>query len=490
MDKWRSIPVNALYIKIIYALLALAPLSIQSKGQSYAVIGQSLSRDSSAYQYMERKKSEDRYISQSINGVPYKPERLSIAFDSCIAFDPFRVSKLHFLNGLDDSKAHLNELTFSRMNFTSLLLSEVAHVDKMFFQICSIEKANVYNVVNPLTLQFVQTNFKDFSISHSKFNMLSIQHCATDTFTCKKSMIDTVTIRDEVFANHVEFSQMTVKLIDIKDLKAYQDGGQYTLSFKASKFNEGGVIDFGEGARKITIDYCIIGGHFYLENLPGTVEFINNLDIANVIDLRNAVRGNKVCHINLRGSSLSNLQIDYDHFKLYFDSTATYSDTISVYERLLEELKTERYKPDVNYMKFDVDFKKIGYIHEGRTILGFMDNVWWYYGYRKYYIFYWTVVFLVCFFILNTIVWNNLTSTYVIGYSTKRPKFYRNRFYLKQWVRFLLDVMIYTILIFFSLKIDFNKLSLKRRGYVLIFLVEYAMGLGCLFFIVNFIFRS
>ncbi len=44
-------------------------------------------------------------------------------------------------------------------------------------------------------------------------------------------------------------------------------------------------------------------------------------------------------------------------------------------------------------------------------------------------------------------------------------------------------VLAFTVLIFFSLRVDFDKLSFQKPGLVIYFFIQYLIGLGCLFLI-------
>jgi hypothetical protein len=56
-------------------------------------------------------------------------------------------------------------------------------------------------------------------------------------------------------------------------------------------------------------------------------------------------------------------------------------------------------------------------------------------------------------------------------------------------VKRMIYALVFTSFIFFSLRIDFDKLKYANTKYLAAFFVQYIVGLICLFFLVNAIFK-
>ncbi len=117
-----------------------------------------------------------------------------------------------------------------------------------------------------------------------------------------------------------------------------------------------------------------------------------------------------------------------------------------------------------------------------------MDYIWWRYGYSKWLVILWTFVFLVLFFNYNYKNWDGMRRIYGVfdkdelAVLSKLDKNKRNK-------RKAAFVLLYTSFIFFSLRIDFDKLKYANTKYLTAFFTQYVVGLICLFFLANAIFK-
>jgi hypothetical protein len=224
--------------------------------------------------------------------------------------------------------------------------------------------------------------------------------------------------------------------------------------------------------------------------LPDTLEIFNCKLSTGVINLKNAKPNvnSGLCYFAIDNTDVSKLDMYYQHFQLFFtDSISTktqYRDKVnSIYTGLLENFKKRGYessyeKLDCEYREWQQSFSKQAYL------LGFVGNLWWKYGYDKERVFVWTAIFLFLFSLLNFLFYRKLMSVYVIPSLTIEDADFLNRKYLKVYK----NAVFYSILIFFKLGIDFNKINFTNSKYIIILITQYITGLICSGYIVNFIF--
>lgn len=198
-----------------------------------------------------------------------------------------------------------------------------------------------------------------------------------------------------------------------------------------------------------------------------TVEFFECRSIGPNTRLFLPSRGKTV--LKIVNTDLTNLKFEYvEGFEIY-----QWSDrylTLSLYEQLLAKFSAE--KNQRSLMNVDIEYFK----YRNNNIVNFLASIWWYYGYEKWYIVIWTLGFLVFFSIINTYHWQQIYCVYKIR-SVNDITSTRNL-----WLKFC-KVFVFTSLIFFSLRVDFEKLSFKKTGLLLYFFMIYVVGLFCLFFI-------
>lgn len=219
--------------------------------------------------------------------------------------------------------------------------------------------------------------------------------------------------------------------------------------------------------------------------LPDTID-LSDVTLSGNIDLTGAYpnKGRK-CHINLLGTDISKIRMQYKYFKLYFPERLLkdklYKDKISSsYEMLLTNFRTNGFMDsyealDKEYMKWQARSNWILYV----------NYAWWQFGYEKAMILGWTIFFIVVFSIWNFIRYPRFQDTYpvpklqwsTIGASGARPSLLRKYFL----------VLMYTGFIFFRISIDFNNLNFSSYKFVVYIISQYAIGLLCTGFLINWI---
>jgi len=182
---------------------------------------------------------------------------------------------------------------------------------------------------------------------------------------------------------------------------------------------------------------------------------------------------------------LSNIKFDYnDKLELYFPQGTNVDIITGTYENLLAKFKTEgKFE---SYKKTDIEYQRWQASRSGTwgKMTNFLNHIWWNYSYSKGYIIWWTIGLLFFFLILNCIWWKKMQEVYpiVTDNDIRNNKYDRSfRTTMRRWVA----IALYTSLIFFSLKIDFEKLNLRKSRYIFFFFIQYLVGLVCVFFIAN-----
>jgi hypothetical protein len=224
-----------------------------------------------------------------------------------------------------------------------------------------------------------------------------------------------------------------------------------------------------------TFDKCSFGLNAYLGEMWATrINFINCLNIPQQIPLGLFSRNPKVL--------TSFINTDVDKFRMNLNSNVKFvfdsgygKDVIhNSYQRLLNKFSSEG-KPD-SYKNVDIQFQQ----YKNGSFQNFLQRNWWYYGYRKYYVWSWTLGFLISFFIFNVIFWKQMQKEYPVISDYKKRK-HENK--LINMFREGFVISLFTIYVFFSLRISLDKLKFEKVRFVAAFFIQYAVGLWCLFFI-------
>jgi hypothetical protein len=186
--------------------------------------------------------------------------------------------------------------------------------------------------------------------------------------------------------------------------------------------------------------------------------------------------------LNITGTDIEKISLDYSYFKLYFPKTASANDISALYKQLLD-----KYSHDgelMNYQAVDIDFHE----YQG-GIFNKVSHYWWNYGYNKQRIFVWTFLFMLAFATINYFNLSKAIDSYKIDNiqkwindSGRRSKYHK--------AKKLLASILYTSGIFFGIKLNFEKLQFSRVGYAVFILIQFLVGLVCTGFIVNLIFSK
>lgn len=185
--------------------------------------------------------------------------------------------------------------------------------------------------------------------------------------------------------------------------------------------------------------------------------------------------------LNLAGTDISKLNLDYSQVKLYFDPNAGENEINSVFLSLLK--KYQKNGETENYRRVDIDYRN----YEG-GLPNLLSKYWWYYGYEQWLIFVWSAIFIIVFSLINTRSIGKIYYTYSIdnitNYHKRLSKSSDQKFvHIK---KYLLCLM-YTSVIFFGVRVSFDSIRFGRMRVVLFLLFQFVIGLVCGGFIINLI---
>lgn len=236
-----------------------------------------------------------------------------------------------------------------------------------------------------------------------------------------------------------------------------------------------------EAGARVLFDNCTFGPEANLSELSiERVEFTNCRNLTNRINI-GFMTDSPLTFLRIINSDIDNIDIIWTPtLKIVFiDSTDTSDEIVSSFEGLLSKYKRDS-KEEI-YKTVDLQYRKKC---QGR-IFHFIDRAWWYHGYRKELVFAWTFVFLLFFMTINYRHWSGVHDTYpIVAY---RNDYFNN---LRPEQNKMQAVFLYTVFVFFSLKIDFDKLKTNAgRSYIALFFLQYLSGVFCLLFIVKAVFQ-
>jgi hypothetical protein len=241
--------------------------------------------------------------------------------------------------------------------------------------------------------------------------------------------------------------------------------------------------------RVISFSYCSFGANTYLDLSADTIRIFACINIPHKVSLRLNPGNEKKVYLLIEDSNIKNLIFDYtENIQLLLPRKATKDEIFSFYESFLLKFKEEG--KALSYERLDIEYKKYKYFNNYSVpvigyILNVIESLWWDYGYKKQKVFYWILYFLSIFYGANFIFWNKVKQSYPI-IPEKDYSFYEKTKTKKQILYDkLLKVFIFTIFIFFTLKIEFSKLNFKSNTMVAWFFIQYIAGLSCLFFVLN-----
>ncbi|WP_439695169.1 hypothetical protein ACFGVS_19060 [Mucilaginibacter sp. AW1-7] len=186
-------------------------------------------------------------------------------------------------------------------------------------------------------------------------------------------------------------------------------------------------------------------------------------------------------NISLTNTDVSNLEFDFtDNLILTFKEDSSDEEIRQTYIRLLDKFKKDG--KTSSYQNVDIQYKKYELSQYGLfgKAWDFVDWAWWNYGYNRLRIIGWTCGFLLLFFFINLTIQDELLNFYPILTVNKTQRLG----FLNELNAVVITIVL-TMYIFFSLKVDFDKIKSDHTGMIFYFFIQYFTGLICLFFLFN-----
>jgi hypothetical protein len=194
----------------------------------------------------------------------------------------------------------------------------------------------------------------------------------------------------------------------------------------------------------------------------------------------------KKCVLHFLETDITQLKFDYfGRFRLMGSKEGEFDEELaSSYETLLAYFKTQG--KSKSYEILDIEFRH--YKESQSNLLfrawGLTEKYWWNYGYSKSRVILWIFAFLFIFYWINYCYWNSIKQTYNLPNAVERNEG-SFRFGRTSWF----IILLYTLFLFFSINIKLDRLNYQRPGWAILVLLQYTLGLVCLFFLVNAVFR-
>lgn len=282
----------------------------------------------------------------------------------------------------------------------------------------------------------------------------------------------------------------------------FSEASFHSVSFKKAEFNSEVSFKDTYFSDTLSFNHASFRGNVFFNSetrLPPYVDFSYVDWIEKTIDFTGCkTANNQMVRINLIGTDISKVKIDYLHFRLDFnqmnlDNKDDFEKIAAVYKELLTNFDKNNLVS--SYEILDKEFTGLKYRHSmGSTWVKIfspyfwlekIDQMWWDYGYKKGYIFIWTVV-LLAFFSSGTYFW--YPKLKVIYPSRIMP--YENSGLTYQKLPFrkrIYCAAIYTSIIFFSLNVKLDAITWKPKRYLIFLVILYATGLICEGYIINYV---
>lgn len=332
-------------------------------------------------------------------------------------------------------------------------------------------------------LEFKRTTFTGIS------NFQNLKKGYKSKFELQRCLIDTAYVFGSTF---LLLDRDTISMI------AVSGGANSSVHFANSKIKR--MIVFldtlesfqsfdSSGVNRLTISGTFVNS-FAMNNLPDTLDFFG-ITVREPLRLRDNFSPGRIHYISLTRSDIDKLDWEYQDFKLYFPSPATYDYKVGIYSSVMEHFKRNGYT--ISYENLDKEFQEFIYLGSGNWFGGFLnwvDKNWWDYGYNKFLVVRNAIYLNILFFLINLFVFHSLVNH---GYNIQ--KFVRvnadiNDKYPNRFRRTLVKspyIFLYTSFIFWGLSLKIDNLGIHRIGLFSYVLLQYIVGVVCLAYIANLI---
>jgi len=406
-----------------------------------------------------------------------------------------------------------------------LAFSQSAKPDKLKTVAKEIEVRNRINSTNEL----IQKNIYDLNNEYPAIHFFRPVNYNTDVFGCvanfRRCTCDSLcNMSNSKFFKLVNFALSNFH----DDVRFERDTCATIVKFDNSVFNGTASFIFSQFDQDVYFNNCHFSNYLDLSNLtirkhstihfdsatlPDTIDFSNNRLIDTIIDFTrcsldatsvpaNPYKQFKKYYINLAGTQISKIRIDYVHFRLYF-----FPVTPGIQEEAVNEVKEATYQQLLknfqdhgqvtSYKNLDIEYHFFLFDRLNLHWLGWFFYHWWQFGYAKERIFSWIFWFLLVFTGINYIFLNTLNfRVYNVKHIPLVKKVHFSQFmkqptfFKKIWGILTLLFMVvwlvverlwysfaYTCTVFFSLTLKLEDLKFGNWGGVIYLMLIYTSGL-------------
>lgn len=189
---------------------------------------------------------------------------------------------------------------------------------------------------------------------------------------------------------------------------------------------------------------------------------------------------------------IENLRINYtDELQITFPDNYLFEDKSIIYTKLLDSHRQQ--KDDWTYERLDKEYKRLKHFRDPifGLILNTLDKYWWDYGYNDFLIIPNTGILIFFFFTINSILYTILVNeVYPLKNFAVMNQLARSRYFRRPLMRYITQIphmVLYTLYIFWGLRLEVKAISIDRLGLFYYILLQYALGLICLAHITNLI---
>jgi len=356
-----------------------------------------------------------------------------------------------------------------------------------YISLTDLYQCDVYISVNTFTQNFFSLgNLHDCNIESIANTFLS----DTTGFLIRDSKLDLVRFTADR-ARHLIMSFERDSLTGLLEIEhtdglGFNKSGSHEYIFSNCYIDCGINITLLAEKAKVKFYKCKFGPNAFLNIAADTITFDECMVLHPKMNFKakGNVLNNGTSNLVIRHTSFENIEFDYlDKVKLHIYPTSKENDELNVenFENLLSKFEKEHKKE--SYKRLHIEYFKFNH----GEVRCFLNRIFWYYGFKKIYILGWISGLWLFFFFLNCLLWKCMLQTYPILKAMTKSHHLRERKKMMYWPRRIIRVASYTSMIFFSLRIHFDKLNYAQPITVVYFFIQYLAGIGCLFILVNFI---
>ncbi|WP_133126856.1 pentapeptide repeat-containing protein [Legionella nagasakiensis] len=332
-------------------------------------------------------------------------------------------------------------------------------------------QTNFYQAVFKKTVNFYSSKFM-----YSNFTDVNFDN---DAIFTKATFKKTTLFIDASFAGHANFNEASF---------AGEANFGRTIFQGDVTFNRATFKEFA------SFSYAQFHGHvsFNHTELPKHLDFSYVTTIRNIINFNNINElYNYKTKINLVGTDISKLKLDYSFFSLHFPEGTSDADVRNVYEDLIK--LQEYYGYDDGYKKIMIEYNTYNYLKNKQYIKYFFDKYMWNFGFDKTNLILIVIYIIIFWSLINNFFYTTLEQeVYHIPFLNiqSENKVIENNVFLR-YLFYLPLSLIYTVLIimggFLSFHTFFPAIKKKNLFLAICLLLMVISGIVSIFLILKFI---